>query len=110
MMKLSFYPTAFLLAVVALLLNGAAIVHWMRASRHTAEGIATAYQERVKYVRGAETVRLTQTGNALCVTGLVFMLLGIGCMVAAIARHERGWYLILIGLFLSDVLALMLLV
>jgi hypothetical protein len=109
-MKLSFYPAAVLLAIVALILNGAANAHWMRASRHTAEGIEAAYQQHTKYVRDAESVRLTQTGNVLCVVGLAFTLLGVGCMVAAIGRHERGWYLILTGLFVSDVLVLMLLV
>ena len=107
-MKITFYQTAVLLGIVAFFLNSMAYDHWMQASRHKAYSIEAAMKQHIMYVRDMEAVRLAHTGNVLSVVGLAVMLFGVSCMVAAIMRREKGWYLILTGLFVADVFVLML--
>jgi len=107
--KRTFYPAAVLFGVTALVLNSVGHGLDVECSSRRAHAISGAYTQHVNYVRDAETVRLLHTGYALSTIGLVFTLSGIACLVVALARREHGWYLILTGLLVLDIIVLMLL-
>jgi hypothetical protein len=109
MRKSAFYPTAVVLAILALFLNFMAHEQWHQASNHRAGRIATAHLQHIQYVQDAKGASLVQTARVLTVVGVALMLSGAACTVVALFRREEGWYLILSGLLMSDILALMLL-
>jgi hypothetical protein len=107
--KHAFYTVAILLAVVALILNLMGRDHFMQASRHRAERVAAAQERHAKYLFDSESISLMRSGRVLTTVGVTLTAFGLGAMIVSLIRRERGWYLILTGLLLSDVVAVLLL-
>jgi hypothetical protein len=107
--KRVFYPGAFLCGIIALALNS--VGHGMigDAASHIAIARHEAFKQNIKFVCDNETASQLHTGHVLFTIGFVLTLSGFTCMVVALARRERGWYLILTGLLIVDVMVLMLL-
>jgi hypothetical protein len=108
-MKFSFYPIAVLLGIAALFIGIEAQDYQTQSERYKAYGIEAAVKQHIKYGGDAEAVRLAHIGNDLAIAGLVLTLFGVGFMVTSKVRHDKGWYLTLVILFITDVLVLMLL-
>jgi hypothetical protein len=108
-MKFSFYPIAVLFGIVTLFIGSESQNYQTQSERHKVYSIDAAVRHHMKYGGDAEAVALAHIGNVLSVVGLVLTLFGVGFMVIAKVRHDKGWYLILAGLFIADLLVLMLL-
>ena len=108
-MKFSFYPIALLLGVVALFIGIEAQNYQMQAEHHKAYSIETAVKQHINYGGDVEAIRLAHIGNVLAVVGLVLTLFGVGFIVISKMRHDKGWYVSLVVLFIMDVLVLILL-
>ena len=116
MKKSTFYWVSVLFGVIALILNSVGHDQLVQGSFQKAHEIETymhqqkaSGQQNVPFVPSAETIRLGKTGEILTVVGLIFTLTGVALLVIAAIRHEQGRYLILTGLFLVDVMVVMLL-
>ena len=109
MKKRTFFLTAIILGVVAVVLHVAGYNHTARASSHRALGIQQAYMQHTKYVADAEVARLGQSARVLNAVGLVFTFSCVAAFVAAVIRHEPGWYSIPTLLLFFDVMTMMLL-
>jgi hypothetical protein len=104
-----FYSAAVMLGLIALVLGFAGRDRSVQASVYRAKRIASAHENHAPYTRDAQAIRLAHDGRLLSTVTAVFTGLGLCCMVVALLRREKGYYLILSGLLVSDVMALMLL-
>jgi hypothetical protein len=107
--KHTFYTSAVLLATIALVLNMIGRDRFVQASRHKAQHIGAAQGQHTTYVMDSESARLVQSGRVLTTVGVTLAFFGMGSTIVALIRREGGWYLILAGLLLSDIVAVMLL-
>ena len=98
-----------MLGVIALVFSLVGRDQSVQASHHKAERIAAAYENHTPYTPDPQAVRLAHDGRILSIVGAVFTASGLCCMLVALFRREKGWYLILSGLLVSDVAALILL-
>jgi len=104
-----FYSAAVVMGLIALVFGLVGRDRSVQASQYKAKGIATAYENHTRYTPDLQAFRLAHDGRLLSTVAAVFTGLGLCSMVAALLRREKGWYLILSGLLVSDVMALMLL-
>jgi hypothetical protein len=74
-----------------------------------AERARQAVKQQVRYTRDPVAVQFSHTYNVLTVIGIVLTGLSVVSMVTAMARRERGWYLILARLQVFAIVAAMLL-
>jgi hypothetical protein len=112
----TFYLASLLFGVIAFVFNlighdqlvqgSVQKAHEIEAYVH--QKMASGHQD-APFVPSAEIIRLEKTGEILTVVGLVLTLLGVGLLITAAIRHEQGWYLILMGLFLVNLMVVMLL-
>jgi len=116
MKKSTFYWVSVVFGVVALILNSVGHDQLVQGSFQKAHEIEAYVRQKMAsghqdapFKPSAEIINLEKTGEILTVVGLVFTLMGVVFLVVAAIRHEHGWYLILTGLFLVDVLVVMLL-
>ncbi len=116
MKKRPFYLASAFFGVIAFILNSVGHDHLAQSSSRKAHELeAYAVQrdasglQHVPFVPSAETIRLQNAGKVFTVVGLVFTFVGVVFLVIAGIRHERGWYWILTGLFVLDILVVMLL-
>jgi hypothetical protein len=107
--KHKFYISAVLLATIALVLNMMGRDRFVQASRHKAQRIAAAQEQHTSYLMDSESARLGQSGRVLTTVGVTLAFFGLGSMIVALIRREGGWYLFLVGVLLSDIVAVMLL-
>ena len=107
--KHTFYAAAIVFAILALIFNVMGRDQFVQASHHKAQRIAAAQEQHIKYVRDSESVQMVRTGQVLTTVGVTLTFFGLGSMIVARIRREGGWYLILGGLLVSDILAVMLL-
>jgi hypothetical protein len=107
-MKSPFYLIAVILGIIALFIGGEAFSYAMQAERHKSHSIEAATKQNIRYAGDMEATRLEHIGNCLSVAGLALTLCGVCSMIAAKVQHEKGWYVTLMGLFVADVIALML--
>jgi hypothetical protein len=105
----TFYTSAVLLAAIALVLNMMGRDRFVQASHHKAQRIAAAQEQHTRYLRDSESARMVQSGRVLTTVGVTLAFFGLASMIVALIRREGGWYLILAGLLLSDILTVMLL-
>ena len=94
---------------LALILNATGREQFVQASRHRAQRIATAYAQHIRYTTDPEGTQLVRSGKVLTAIGVTLTITGAALMFLAIARHERGWYLILTGLLVMDIFVVFLL-
>jgi hypothetical protein len=116
MKKRTFYLASTLCGVIAFILNSVGHDQLVQSSIHKAHELeayaiqkSVSGQQHVPFVPSAETIRLQNAGKIFTVVGLTFTFVGVVFLVTAAIRHERGWYLILTGLFVLDILVVMLL-
>jgi multisubunit Na+/H+ antiporter MnhG subunit len=109
MNKRSFFLAAVLLALIALITHSVAR-HFLEDSMHRkAARIAQAQRQQAAYTPDLQALQSSRRYDILTTVGVVFTALSVVCMVTAMVRHEKGWYLILILLLFFDVVAPMLL-
>ena len=104
-----FYSAAVLLGLIALVLGLVGRDRSVQASQNKAKQIASAYEGHRPYTTDPQVTQLAHDGRLVSTVAAVLTGLGLCCMVVALVRREKGWYLILSGLLVSDVMALMLL-
>ena len=109
MNKRAFFLGAVLLALIALITHSVARGLLEDAMHRKAAGIAQAQKQQTAYTPDAQALQSSRRYNILTAVGVVLTALSVVCMVTAIVRHEKGWYLILILLLFFDVAAPMLL-
>jgi hypothetical protein len=107
--KRIYFPASVICGIVALALNSAGYALIDEYSSRSAHAMSAAYMQNVKYVGDAETTRLLHLGNILKVFGLICTLSGFICLAVALIRREKGWYLLLLGLLIIDIMLLMML-
>lgn len=107
MQSFKFCLLAFFVAVIAFFLNAFGYDQLDKGCSLDAQAIKTAYQQHIKYVRDAEATRLYDHGAVLRMWSMAFTIIGFVCMLIAMARKERGWYLLLLFFLCLDAIALM---
>jgi len=109
MNKRAFFPVAVLLALVALITHSVARGFLEDAMHRKAARIAQAQRQQTAYTPDSQALQSSRRYDILTTVGVVLTALSVVCMVTAMVRHEKGWYLILILLLFFDVVAPMLL-
>ena len=96
---------AVLLALIALFTHSVARDFLARGMRRNAARLEQMQKEHSAYIPDLQATLAIKNYNLLTTVGIVLTALSLVCMIAALIRHEPGWYLILILLLLFDVLA-----
>ncbi len=109
MNKSTFYPAAVILALVALVAHCVARSFLEDYMHRTASRLAQTQKQQIAYTPDPQALKSSRDYSALTRIGVVLTVLSVVCMVTAMFRHERGWYLILILVLFFDVVAPMLL-
>jgi hypothetical protein len=109
MNKCAFYLGAVLLALIALITHTVARGFLKNAAHHKAARIMQAQRQNTAYQPDPQGLQSSMHYKTLTIVGVVLTALSVGCMITAMRRQEKGWYLILILLLFFDVLAPMLL-
>ena len=103
MNKRNFFLAAFWLAIAAFITHCVARGFLEEAMHRKAERISDAVKMHAPYVADPLAVRASHLWNSLTVTGVVLTVLSVICMGIAAARHEPGWYLILMLILVFDI-------
>jgi hypothetical protein len=101
-MKSPFYTLALFLAIIAFFVEAASFGTWSQYSIHLSRDIETALRQHTQTVRNMETVHLARVGKILDTIALTLIFSGFSSMVVSIVRREKGWHLILLGIFFMD--------
>lgn len=109
MNKRAFFLAAFLLALIALFTHSAARGFLMDAMHRKAARLDQAAKQQTAYTPDPQALQSSRSYNILTVVGVVLTALSLMCMVTALVRHEKGWYLILILLLFFNIMAPMIL-
>jgi multisubunit Na+/H+ antiporter MnhG subunit len=109
MNKRPFYLGAVLLALIAVITHPVARGFLKNAMHRKAGRIMQAQRQHTTYQPDPQALQSSMHYKTLTIVGVVLTVLSVGCMVTAMRRQEKGWYLILILLLFFDVLAPMLL-
>ena len=109
MNKRAFFLWAVTLALVALVTHSVARSFLEDYMHRTAARLAQTQKQQIVYTPDPQALQSSRNYNALTCVGVVLTVLSVVCMVTAMLRHERGWYLILILILFFDVVAPMLL-
>ena len=98
-----------MLAVIALITHSVARGFLDDAMHRKAARIEQAQKQQIAYTPDLQAVQSSRSYSVFTIVGVVLTVLSLVCMVTALVRHERGWYLILILLLFFDIMAPMLL-
>lgn len=98
-----------MLALIALITHSVARGFLEDSIHRKVAGIVQAQKQQAAYKPDLQAVQSSRNYRVLTIVGVVLTVLAVACMVTALVRHERGWYLILILLLFFDILAPMLL-
>ncbi len=98
-----------MLALIALITHSVARGFLEDAMHRKAARIEQAQKQQIAYMPDLQAARSSRSYIVLTIVGVVLTVLSVTCMVTALVRHERGWYLILILLLFFDIAAPMLL-
>ena len=81
----------------------------MNSMHRKAARIEQAQKQQAAYTPDSQALQSSRNYNILTVVGVVLTALSLMCMVTALVRREKGWYLILTLLLFFDIMAPMLL-
>jgi len=81
----------------------------MDGMHRKASRLEQAQKQQTIYTPDSRAVQSSRNYNILTVVGVGLTALSLICMVTALVRGEKGWYLILILLLFFDIVAPMLL-
>jgi len=104
-----FFLFSVLLAIVAFGFQVAARGALDKGMHLRAKTIAAALAQQTKVEADPEALRYYAAERTLRYIGFACTSLGVACYIAALYRHERGWYLILTGLLFLGIFTPMLL-
>jgi hypothetical protein len=107
--KQTFIIGAFILALIAFITQSVARDYVEKAMHWKAERLELAQKEHIAYTPDLRGRQLSKSADVLTVIGCVITVLSFVCMITALARHESGWYLILILILFFDLTMPMLL-
>jgi uncharacterized membrane protein YhaH (DUF805 family) len=105
----AFFIAAVLLALVAFVTHSVARGFLTDAMHRKAERYEQVQKQHIAYTPDPQALQSDRSYNVLTIVGVVLTALSLVCMVAALMRRERGWYLVLILLLGFDLVLPMLL-
>jgi hypothetical protein len=109
MNKRTFYLSALMLAIAALIAHSVARGFLTESMHRRAAGLRQAAKQQVAYSPDAKTVQATRNWHAITAVGITLTSLSVVSMITALIRHEPGWYLILTLILFFAVMTPMLL-
>jgi len=109
MNKRAFFLRAVLLALIAFTTHCVARGFLENYMHRQAARIEQAQKQQAAYTPDSKALQSSRSYNILTTVGVVLTASSLVCMVTALVRHEKGWYLILILLLFFDLVMPMLL-
>src|SRR5215469_9248998 len=97
----AFFSGAILLVIAALFTHSVARGFLEEAIHRRAARVTEVSKQHTAYVPDPLATQASHKWNVLTGIGIALTALSVICMVTALARHEPGWYLILLLLLFS---------